>query len=89
MYVVLHYIGPAENDLKYQYTVTIRNNEDTESVVVTHLARRFTETEDDLYILKNCLKLHCDYTERFRNEQGGLTVSVEIFRVDEWLLHDD
>jgi len=83
MYVVLRYIGPAENDLKYQYTVTVMNNEDTESVVVTHLARRITETEDDPFIPRDCLKLHCDYTERFRNEQGGLTVSVVIFRADE------
>jgi len=82
MYVVLHYIGPAENDLKYQYTVTVMNDEVTESVIVTHMARRFTETEDDIFIPKDCLKLHCDYTDRFRDEQGWLTVSVEIFRVN-------
>ena len=43
------YISPAEYDTKYQYKVIVMNNEDTESVVMTHLARRFTETED--YVL--------------------------------------
>ena len=51
--------------------------------MVTHLVRSFTETEDDVFFPKDCLKLHCDYTERFKNEKGGLTVSVEIFRVED------
>jgi len=83
MYVGLNYIGLARNDSKYQYKFMVMNNECTEGVVVTKLARSFTETEDDLFFPKDCLKLHCDYTERFRNEQGGLTVSLEILRVFE------
>jgi len=83
MYVVLHYIGPAENDSKYLYEVTVENDEDTEWVKVTHLARSFTETEDDMLFPKNCLKLHCDHTDRFRNEKGELTVWMEIERVDD------
>jgi hypothetical protein len=83
MYVVLHYIGPAENDSKYQYKVIVMNNEDTEGVVVTHLARRFTEIEDDELFPKNCLKLHHDLTERFRNEKGELPVLLKILRVDD------
>jgi len=83
MYVVLHCIGPAENDLKYRYKIIVMNNEGTEGVVVTHLARRFTETEDDVFFPKNSLKLHHDLTERFRNEKGELLVLMKILRVDE------
>jgi len=83
MFVVLHYIGPAENDLKYQYKVIVMNNDDTEGIVVTHLARSFTETEDDVFLPKNCLKLHHDLTERFRNEKGELAVLLKIMRVDD------
>jgi len=52
MYVVLHYIGLVENDLKYQYTVIVRNIENAKGVVVTHLVRRFTETEDHIFLPK-------------------------------------
>jgi hypothetical protein len=83
MCVVLHYIVPAENYLKYQYRVTIMDNENTTRVVVTHLARSFTETVDDIFFPKNCLKLHCAHTERFRNEEGELHVFMEILLVDE------
>jgi hypothetical protein len=83
MYMVLHYIGPAENDLKYQYKVTVMNNEDTEGVVVTRLARRFTETEDDEFFRKNCLKLHRDLTEPYRNDKGDLLILIKIIRVDD------
>ena len=84
----LHYVGAAENDLKYRYNVIIMDNEDTESVVVTHLVRRFTETENYVFLPKNCLKLHHDLTERFRNEKGELSVLMKILRADEGLLHD-
>ena len=83
MYVVLDYIGPEENDLKYQYKVMVMNNEDTEGAEVTHLARRFTETEDDVFFPKNCMKLHRDLTDRFRNEEGELPVLMKILRVDD------
>ena len=83
VYVVLHYIGPAKNDLKYQYKVIVMNNEDTEGVVVTHLARRFNETGDYVFFPKNCMKLHHDLTERFRNEKGELPVLMKILRVDD------
>jgi hypothetical protein len=83
MYVVLHYIGPGENDLKYQYKIIVMNNEDTEGVVVTHLARRITEIEGDELFAKNCLKLHHDLTERFRNEKGELPILLKILRVDD------
>jgi hypothetical protein len=82
MHVVLHYIGPAENDLKYQYKVMVMNNEDTEGVEVTRLARRFTKTEDDEIFPKNCLKFHHALTERFRNENGELLILLKIIRVD-------
>jgi len=88
MYVVLHYVGPAENDSKYRYNVIVVDNEHTESVVVTHLVRRFTETENYVFLPKNCLKLHHDLTERFRNEKGELSVLMKILRADEGLLHD-
>jgi len=83
MYVVLNYIGPAENDSKYQYKVIVMNNEDTEGVVVTHLARRFTDIEDYEFFPKNCLKLHYDLTERFRNEKGELPILLKILRVED------
>ena len=85
----LYYIGPAENDSKYQYKVMVKNNQDAERVVVTHLVRSFTENEDGVLFLKNCLKLHRDLTERFRNEKGELAVLLKILRVGDWLLHDD
>jgi len=83
IYVALHYIGPAENDLKYQYNVIVINNDDTEGVMMTLLARRFTGTEDDVFSPKNCLILHHALTERFRNENGELAVLLKIVRVDE------
>ena len=89
MHMVVHYIGPAENDLKYQYKVIVMSNEDTEGVVVTKQARRFTETEDDVYFPKNCLKLHHDLIEPFRNEKGELVVLIKILRANDWLLHDN
>jgi len=88
MYVDLQYVGPAENDSKYRYKVIVMDNEDTESVLVTHLVRRFSETEDDVFFPKNCLKLHHDLTERFRNEKGELPLLMKILRADELLLRD-
>jgi hypothetical protein len=82
MSVILHYIGPAEIDLKYRYKVTLHNEEDTESVVVTHLVRSFTEPEDDLFFPKNCLNLHRDYTDRFRDEDDELLVEMKILKVN-------
>ena len=87
--MVLHYIGPAENDLKYQYKVIVMNNDDTEGITMTLLARRFTGTEDDVFSSRNCFKLHHDLTERFRNEEGGLAVLLKIVRAGERLLGDD
>jgi hypothetical protein len=83
MHVVLHYIGPAENDLKYQYKIIFMNNEDTEDVVVTRRAKRITEPEDDELFPKNCLKLHHDLIEHFRNERGELPVLMKILKVDD------
>jgi hypothetical protein len=83
MYLVLHYIGPVENDMKYQYKVMVMNKEDTEGVVVTHLARRFNEPEDDWFFPQNCLKLHRDLTDRFRNEKDELLVLLKILTIDE------
>jgi len=83
LFVILHYIGPAENDLKYQYTVMVWNNENTENVLVTHLVRRFTENEDDVFFSKKCLKLHCDNMERFTNEKGELFFVIKILRMDD------
>jgi hypothetical protein len=83
LYVILHYIGPAENDMKYRYIVLVKNEEDTESFAVTHLARRFTVPDDNLFFPKNCLKLHRDVTDRFRNEKDKLVVLMEILKVDE------
>jgi hypothetical protein len=80
-YLCLYYIGPAENYSKYQYKVTFKNNQDTESVVVTHLVRRFTENEKAVLFPINCLNLHHDLTERFRNEKGELPVLIKILRV--------
>jgi hypothetical protein len=59
----------------------VMNNEDTEDVVVTRRAKRFTEHEDDEFFEKNCLKLHHDLTESFRNERGELPVLIKILRV--------
>jgi hypothetical protein len=80
IYVALHYIGPAENDLKFQYKVIVRNSDDTESLMATVLFRNFSEIEDYVFTSKNCLKLHHDLTERFRNEKGELTVLLKILR---------
>ena len=79
MQVALHYIGPAENDLKYQYKVIVMNREDTEGVVVNQLAR--IATEDDVFFPRNSLKLHRGLTDRFRNEKGELTVLMKILKV--------
>ena len=81
--MVLHYIGPAKNDAKYQYKIIVMNNDDTEGIVVTHLARSYTEPEDDEFFPKNCVKLHHDLTEHFRNKKGELSVLLKILRVDD------
>jgi hypothetical protein len=81
MYVGLYYVGAAENDSKYRYNVIVMDNEGTEGVVVKHLVR--TATENDVFFPKNCLKLHRDLTERFRNEKGELSVLIKILRADE------
>ena len=81
--MALHYIGPAENDLKYQYKFTVRNSDDTESLMATVLVRSFYEIEDYVFSSKNCLKLHHDLTERFRTEKGDLAVLLKIVRVGE------
>jgi len=83
IYVALLYIGPPENDLKYQYKVIVMNNDETEGLTMTLLARRFTETKDDVFSSRNCLKLNHDLTERFRNERGVLTVLLKIVRAGE------
>jgi hypothetical protein len=83
MYVVLHYIELAESDMKYQYKVMVMNTEDTEGFAVTLLARSFTEPQDDQFFPNNCLKLHHDLTDQFRNEKDELQVSMKILRVDE------
>jgi hypothetical protein len=83
IYVVVHYIGAAENDMNFQYKVMVMNKEDTERVEVTHLTRSFTEPQDDLFFPETCLKLHRDLTNRFRNENGQLPVLMKILRVDE------
>jgi hypothetical protein len=81
--VILHYIGPAENDMKYQYKIFLRNEEETEGVKSTLLARSFTEPEDDLFFPKNCLRLHRAFTDRFRDEDGDLLLWLQILSVDE------
>ena len=83
IYVALNYIGPAENDLKYQYKVIVRNSDDTGCLMATVLVRIFYEIEDYVFSSKNCLKLHHDLTERFRNEKGDLAVLLKIVRVGE------
>ena len=81
--MALHCISPPENDLKYQYKVIVMNNDNTEGVTMTLLARRFTEIKDDVFSPRNCLKLNHDITERFRNERGELAVLLKIVRVGE------
>jgi hypothetical protein len=83
LHVVVHYIGPAENDIKYQYKVMVMNKEGTESVDVTLLARSFTEPQDDLLFPKNCLKLHRDFINRFVNEKNQLLILMKILSIDE------
>ena len=80
IYVALYNIGPAENYSKYRYKVIVMDKEDMESIVVTHRVRRFTATEDDMFFPKNCLKLHGDLTEGFRNEKGELHVLMKILK---------
>jgi hypothetical protein len=81
--VILHYIGPAENDMKYQYEVKVMNTGSKESVVVTLIARSFTENQWNPFFPKNWIKLHRDLTDRFRNEKDELLVSMKIMRVAE------
>jgi hypothetical protein len=83
MYVVLHYIGPAKNDMKYRYEVKLMNTESKESVVFTLIARSFTENQGKLFFPKNYIKLHRDVTDRFRDEKDELVVSMKILKVDE------
>ena len=81
--MALHYIGPAKNDLKFQYKEIVRNKDDTESLMATVQVRSFYEIEDYVFTSKNCLKLHHDLTERFRTEKGELAVLLKIVRFGE------
>jgi GH43 family beta-xylosidase len=83
MYGVMHYIGPAENGMNYRYNVMVINTESKEGVMVTHVARKFTEIKDDQFFPNNCIKLHRDLTDRFRNEKDELLVLMKILRADE------
>jgi len=82
-YEVLHYNCPPISDSKYQYKFIVKNKDGTESVVVTHLVRSFTESENEMFISKKCLTLKFDHMERFINEKGELLVLMEILRVDD------
>jgi len=81
LYVVVLYVGPAENAAKYKYKVKFVNKDDTVSIAVMHLTRSFDENLDDIFRSGNCLKLHYDVVNRLATKESGLKFQTEIFRV--------
>jgi hypothetical protein len=80
-YVLLQYIGPAENATNYQYQVTFINKDNTEGVTVMHLTRSFDENLNEIFKSGNCGKLHYDVISRLANKDDGLKFKIEIFPV--------
>jgi len=80
-YVVLLYIGPAENAAKYKYEIKFVNKDDTESVTVVHLTRSFDENLDEIFKSGNCVKLHYDVVSRLETREVGLKFKTAIFPV--------
>jgi hypothetical protein len=70
LYAVLQYIGPAEEAAIYQYKVELFNEERTESLADTHLARSFHEILCEIHSPGNCVKLFPDQFNRFIFEKG-------------------
>jgi hypothetical protein len=79
--VAVQYIGQPENAVKYQYTVKLVNEDDTEDVTVMHLTRIFNENLDDIFKSENCWKLHYDVVSRLQTEEGDMNFKLEILKV--------
>jgi hypothetical protein len=77
-YSVLQYIGPAADAAKYHYKLELFNKESRESLAVTLLARSLDEDLREVYNSGQCVKLYPQQYNRFENERGELTFSMEI-----------
>jgi hypothetical protein len=80
-YVLLQYIGPAENATNYQYKFKFVNEDNTESVTVKHLTRSFHENLYDVFKSGNCGKVHYDAVSRLATKDDCLKFKIKIFRV--------
>jgi len=80
-YYVLQYIGPASEAAKYRYKLQFFNDEHTESLAVTLLARSWDEDLSEVHNSGNCVKLYPDQLYHFANERSELAFSVKIVAV--------
>jgi hypothetical protein len=80
-YVVLQYIGPAENAAKYKYNVEFVTKDNTKTVPTMHLARSFDEECDKILESQGCWKLHSDVLGIHGTRQRRLKYKLQIFEV--------
>jgi len=80
-YVVVLYLGPAENAAKYKYRVEFVNNDNTECVTVMHLTRSSAEKLVDIFESGLCGKLHYDVVNRLADKMSRLKYKIEILKV--------
>jgi len=80
-YYVLQYIGPAAEAAKYQYTLQLFNEEYTENLAVSLLARSWDEDLSEVHNSGNCVKLYPEQFNRFANERSELAFWMEISKI--------
>jgi hypothetical protein len=80
IYVVVEYIGPAENAAKYKYKVEFVDKNETQGITVKHLTRSFLEHVRDKFESGNCWKLPYDMVSRLKSEENYITFKLEILR---------
>jgi hypothetical protein len=80
-YYVLQYIGPDAEAAKYRYKLQFFNEDRTESLAVTLLARSWDEDLSEDHNSGNCVKLYPEQLYHFANEKSELAFSVKIVRL--------
>jgi hypothetical protein len=80
-YSALQYFGPAADAAKYKYKLEFFNEERTESLAITVLAKSWDEDLSDVHNSGKCVKLFPEQFRRFLNEGSELAYSMEVIAV--------
>lgn len=79
---VVNYVGPAQKEPKYRYKIKLFN-EETQEVVSFRLAlKNFTECDVDPLDSGNCVTVHRDLINGFRNKQGEVVTWINLLRAE-------